>query len=189
MFLKIKSKIRKMSENNIPNEINEEIQNQMNEVQDELEVEISESEVLKAEIQKEKDQYLRLFAEFDNFKKRTAKERFDIFKTANAEVITALLPVLDDFDRAVKEFEKKDDQEDLKGIQLIQNKLVETLRGKGLKALEIQSADEFDTDKMEAITQIPAPTEDLKGKVVDVVETGYALNDKVIRYAKVVIGQ
>ncbi|MBA5628590.1 nucleotide exchange factor GrpE [Moheibacter sp. BDHS18] len=189
MFLKIKSKIRKMSENNIPNEINEEIQNQVNEVQDDLEVEMSELEALKAEIQKEKDQYLRLFAEFDNYKKRTTKERFDIFKTANAEVITALLPVLDDFDRAIKELEKKEDQEVLKGVQLIQNKLIETLRGKGLKALEIQSGHDFDTDTMEAITQIPAPTEDLKGKVVDVIETGYALNDKVIRFAKVVIGQ
>lgn len=188
MFLKIKSKIRKMSENNIPNEINEEIQNQMSEVQDELEVETSETEALKAEIQKEKDQYLRLFAEFDNFKKRTAKERFEIFKTANSEVILALLPVLDDFERAIKELEKRD-QEDLKGVQLIQSKLTEILRGKGLKALDIQSGNDFDTDTMEAITQIPAPTDDLKGKVVDVVETGYSLNEKVIRFAKVVIGQ
>lgn len=178
-----------MSENNIPNEINEEIQNQMNEVQEDIEVEVSETEVLKQEIQKEKDQYLRLFAEFDNFKKRTTKERFDIFKTANAETVTALLPVLDDFERALKEIEKSENAEILKGIELIYSKLVEILRGKGLKSLEIQSGDEFDTDKMEAITQIPAPSEDLKGKVVETVETGYALNDKVIRYAKVVIGQ
>jgi molecular chaperone GrpE len=149
----------------------------------------SEVDTLKEELQKEKDQYLRLFAEFDNYKKRTTKERFEIFKTANSEVITALLPVLDDFERASKEIEKSVDQDLFKGISLIQHKLIETLRGKGLKSVEIKAGDEFDTDKMEAITQIPAPSDDLKGKVVDVVETGYALNDKVIRYAKVVIGQ
>ena len=148
----------------------------------------SEIDVLKEELQKEKDQYLRLFAEFDNFKKRTAKERFDIFKTANSEVITALLPVLDDFERAIKEVEKAENEDLLKGISLIQNKLVETLRGKGLKPIEINPGDDFDTDKMEAITQIPAPSEELKGKVVDVIETGYNLNDKIIRYAKVVTG-
>lgn len=177
-----------MSENT-----NEEILNENSEIQDtsteNIVEERSEVEILKEELQKEKDQYLRLFAEFDNFKKRTTKERFEIFKTANSEVITALLPVLDDFDRAIKEIEKSEDTELFKGVNLIQNKLVETLRGKGLKVVEINAGDDFDTDKMEAITQIPAPSEELKGKVVDVVETGYALNDKVIRYAKVVIGQ
>jgi molecular chaperone GrpE len=177
-----------MSENT-----NEEILNENPETQEptveNTQEERSELDILKEDLQKEKDQYLRLFAEFDNYKKRTTKERFDIFKTANSEVITALLPVLDDFDRASKEIEKSTDQELLKGIHLIQNKLTDILRGKGLKSVEINAGDEFDTDKMEAITQIPAPSEDLKGKVVDVVETGYALNDKVIRYAKVVIGQ
>src|SRR5690606_29917789 len=144
----------------------------------------SELEILKEELQKEKDQYLRLFAEFDNFKKRTSKERFEIFKTANAEVMTALIPVLDDFERGIKEIEKSGNTELFTGIQLIHNKLTETLRAKGLKPVEVNSGDEFDTDKHEAITQIPAPSEELKGKIIDVVETGYTLNDKIIRYAK-----
>jgi len=192
MFLKLYPKIRiKMSENNIHEELNEEIleENKPTENADNETNELSETEFLKQELQKEKDQFLRLFAEFDNYKKRTTKERFDIFKTANAETITALLPVLDDFERAIKELEKSGESDLFKGVVLIQNKLVETLRGKGLKAIEIQAGDEFDTDKMEAITQIPAPSEDLKGKVVDVVETGYTLNEKVIRYTKVVTGQ
>jgi len=180
-----------MSENDINEEWNDEISgtNEFSKNVDNKENGLSEVELLKQEIQKEKDQYLRLFAEFDNFKKRTAKERFDIFKAANSEVIIALLPVLDDFERAIKEIEKSQDNELFKGVFLIQNKLIETLRGKGLKAIEIKPGDEFDTDKMEAITQAPAPSDDLKGKVVDVVETGYMLNDKVIRYTKVVIGQ
>lgn len=177
-----------MSENTNEEILNENLENQETTTENTQE-ERSEVDMLKEELQKEKDQYLRLFAEFDNYKKRTTKERFEIFKTANSEVITALLPVLDDFERASKEIEKSVDQELFKGISLIQHKLIETLRGKGLKPVEINAGDEFDTDKMEAITQIPAPSDDLKGKVVDVVETGYALNDKVIRYAKVVIGQ
>ncbi len=192
MFLKLTRKIRiKMSENTMQEEWNEEISdgNETMENADIQENELSEIEKLKQEIQKEKDQYLRLFAEFDNFKKRTAKERFDIFKTANAETITSLIPVIDDFERGLKEIEKSENNELLKGVELIYHKLVETLRGKGLKAVEVKSGDVFDTDFMEAITQIPSPSEDLKGKVVDIVETGYALNDKIIRYAKVVIGQ
>lgn len=180
-----------MSENNINEEWNDEISdiNRSTENSDNEANELPETELLKQKLQKEKDQYLRLFAEFDNFKKRTAKERFDIFKTANAETVTALLPILDDFERAIKEIEKSENDELVKGILLIQSKLTETLRGKGLKAIEIEQGEEFDTDKMEAITQIPAPSDDLKGKVVDIVETGYALHDKIIRYAKVVIGQ
>jgi len=176
-----------MSEENLYEDLN--VPEEQNQSAQEETIEKSETDLLKEDLQKEKDQYLRLFAEFDNFKKRTAKERFDIFKTANAEVIMALLPVLDDFERAVKEVEKSENNELLKGILLIQNKLIETLRGKGLKSLEVKPGDEFDTDAMEAITQIPASTEKLKGKVVDIIETGYELNGKVIRYAKVVIGQ
>lgn len=173
-----------MSENIINEELNEEIiENQENTAEEK-----SETELLKEQLQKEKEQYLRLFAEFDNFKKRTAKERLDIFKTANSEVITALLPVLDDFERALKEIAKSDDNEHLNGVQLIQTKLADTLRSKGLKPMEINAGEEFNTDNMEAVTQIPAPTEDLKGKIIDVVETGYLLGDKVIRYAKVVVG-
>lgn len=180
-----------MSEQNINEELNQEVADNQNEtkIQEENLTEKSEVEILKEELQKEKDQFLRLFAEFDNYKKRTTKERFDIFKTANSETITALLPVLDDFERGIKQIELAEDNELLKGVLLIQNKLIEILRGKGLKAMEINQGDEFNTDQMEAITQIPAPSEDLKGKVVDVVETGYTLNEKVIRYAKVVTGQ
>lgn len=176
-----------MSENTNEEILNENLENQDTTTEN-TDENISEVDRLKEELQKEKDQYLRLFAEFDNYKKRTTKERFDIFKTANSEVITALLPVLDDFERAMKEIEKSSDQDLFKGVSLIQTKLMETLRGKGLKSVEIAAGDEFDTDKMEAITQIPAPSDELKGKVVDVVETGYALNDKIIRYAKVVTG-
>lgn len=193
MFLTQKRENRKIMSENTKEEIlnenteNQEVtqdQNTENNTKDER----SEIEILKEDLQKEKDSYLRLFAEFDNYKKRTAKERLEIFKTANSEVIIALLPVLDDFERAMKEIEKSGQDDLVKGVSLIQKKFIEILRGKGLKALEIQSGDEFDTDKMEAVTQIPAPTEELKGKVVDVVETGYALNDKIIRYAKVVTG-
>lgn len=173
-----------MSENIINEDLNEELlDNQENEME-----ELSEVEVLNEQLKKEKEQYLRLFAEFDNFRKRTIKERLDIFKTASSEVITSLLPVLDDFERAIKEIEKSDDSEHLTGIQLIQTKLADTLRNKGLKPIEIEVGDDFNTDSMEAVTQIPAPSKDLKGKVVDVVETGYLLSDKVIRYAKVIVG-
>lgn len=178
-----------MSDNTINEELNNEISENQEHTAENVVAEKSEVEILKEELQKEKDQYLRLFAEFDNFKKRTSKERFEIFKTANAEVIAAMIPVLDDFERGMKEIEKSEDNELYKGIQLIYNKLNETLRAKGLKPMEVSMGDDFDTDKHEAITQIPAPTEDLKGKIVDVVETGYALNDKIIRFAKVVIGQ
>lgn len=177
-----------MSENTIHEDLNNEISENQETVSENTVAEKSELEILKEELQKEKDQYLRLFAEFDNFKKRTSKERFEIFKTANAEVMSALIPVLDDFERGMKEIEKSENNELFTGIQLIYNKLNETLRAKGLKPVEVNAGDDFDTDKHEAITQIPAPTEDLKGKIVDVVETGYALNDKIIRYAKVVTG-
>lgn len=177
-----------MSENTIHEDLNNEISESQETASENTVAEKSELEILKEELQKEKDQYLRLFAEFDNFKKRTSKERFEIFKTANAEVMSALIPVLDDFERGMKEIEKSENNELFTGIQLIYNKLNETLRAKGLKPVEVNAGDDFDTDKHEAITQIPAPTEDLKGKIVDVVETGYALNDKIIRYAKVVTG-
>ena len=177
-----------MSENTIHEDLNNEISENQETASENTVAEKSELEILKEELQKEKDQYLRLFAEFDNFKKRTSKERFEIFKTANAEVMSALIPVLDDFERGMKEIEKAENNELFTGIQLIYNKLNETLRAKGLKSVEVNAGDDFDTDKHEAITQIPAPTEDLKGKIVDVVETGYALNDKIIRYAKVVTG-
>lgn len=181
-----------MQDNFNPDEMNENVSDK-EPLKDEINLEenhseLSEIDTLKQEIQKEKDQYIRLYAEFDNFKKRTAKERFDIFRTANSEVIISLLPVLDDFERAMKEIEKSEDNELYKGVLLIQNKLIETLRAKGLKPMEIAIGEDFDSDKMEAVTQIPAEDE-MKGKVVDVLETGYLLNDKIIRFAKVVVGQ
>lgn len=140
-------------------------------------------------IQTEKDKFLRLFAEFENYKKRTTRERIELFKTAGQELMTALLPIMDDFDRGLAEIKKAKDKELLKGMQLINDKLKNTLTQKGLTEIEVVSGDTFDAEIHEAITQIPAPSEDLKGKVIDCVEKGYKLGDKVIRYPKVVIGQ
>ena len=134
------------------------------------------------------DKYLRLYSEFDNYRKRTNKERLDILKSASAEVITNLLPVLDDFDRAVKAMEDHGiDDETKKGIELIHNKLNGIMTQKGLEPMNSVGKD-FDTDYHEAITNIPAPSEDMVGKVIDVIEKGYLLNGKIIRFAKVVVG-
>ncbi len=196
LFDSIRNKTTKnMSEQNINEELeNENLQDNVQDTEnnsDQKENETvgkSELEIVKEQLAKEKDQYLRLFAEFDNFKKRTSRERIDTFKTANKEVITSLLPVLDDFGRALNQIQKSEDDTLYQGVELISNKLTETLRAKGLKEMEVKAGDDFNTDFHEAITQIPAPTEDLKGKIVDVVETGYLLNDVVVRYAKVVVG-
>nr|WP_157499258.1 nucleotide exchange factor GrpE [Flavobacterium beibuense] len=150
--------------------------------------ELTEEEKLKEELAKEKDKFLRLFAEFENYKKRTSKERIDLFKTANQEVLQAMLPVLDDFDRAMAQISKTEDEVMLKGVELIHNKLKDTLVSKGLELVDIKIGDDFNADYAEAITQIPAPSEELKGKVVDVVEKGYKLGEKIIRFPKVVIG-
>ena len=146
-------------------------------------------EKLQAELQQEKDKFLRLFAEFENYKRRTSKERIDLFKTASQDVMVALLPILDDFDRAYLEISKTDEKELLKGVELISNKLKTTLEQKGLSQMKVEQGDEFNADDHEAITQIPAPSDDLKGKIIDVIEKGYTLGDKVIRFPKVVIGQ
>lgn len=150
---------------------------------------ISDKEQLKEDLEKEKDKFLRLFAEFENYKRRTSKERVEMFKTANQDVVTAMLPVLDDFDRALSEINKAKDKNLLKGVELIYNKFKETLRAKGLELMEVKEGDTFDADLHEAITQIPAPSEKLKGKIVDVVEKGYKLGDRIIRYPKVVTGK
>lgn len=150
--------------------------------------ELSIEEQLAQELATEKDKHIRLFAEFENYKKRTTKERIDLFKTANQEVLLALLPVLDDFDRALIEIKKTDDELMLKGVELIHDKLKNTLNSKGLEEVEVRNGDVFNADFAEAITQIPAPTPDLKGKIVDVLEKGYKLGDKIIRFPKVVIG-
>lgn len=146
-------------------------------------------DVLKAELEKEKDRFLRLFAEFENYKKRTNKERIELYKTAGQEVMSSLLPVLDDFDRAHNEISKAKDKNLLKGVELIHNKLKETLKSKGLEAMDVKAGDSFDADMHEAITQIAAPSDKLKGKIVDVVEKGYKMGDKIIRYPKVVTGK
>ncbi len=143
---------------------------------------------IQAELQEQKDKYLRLFAEFDNFKRRNAKERIDLIQTAGKEVIASLLVVLDDCERAEKQLEESDDiVNNKKGVQLVFNKLRSTLQSKGLKAMESINTD-FDVEKHEAITEIEVP-EDKKGKVVDEIEKGYYLNDKIIRFAKVVVGK
>ncbi|MCX2431078.1 nucleotide exchange factor GrpE [Pedobacter sp. GR22-10] len=150
--------------------------------------ELSAEEKLQAEVQQLNDKYLRLYAEFDNYKRRTQKERVELLQTAGKDVIVSLLPVLDDFDRALKAMETAADVAPVKeGILLVSTKLKNTLAQKGLK--DVSSINEpFNTDFHEAITNIPAPNEDLKGKVIDEVEKGYTLNDNVIRFAKVVVG-
>lgn len=155
----------------------------------EVSEEIGIEETLKKEVQQEKDKFLRLFAEFENYKKRTSRERIELFKTANEELMTVLLPILDDFDRGLAEIKKAKDKELLKGMELINNKLVNSLTQKGLSPIKVEQGDVFDAELHEAITQIPAPSEDLKGKIIDVIEKGYKLGDKIIRYPKVVIGQ
>lgn len=151
-------------------------------------VELSVEEQLTQDLATEKDKYMRLFAEFENYKRRTTKERIDSFKTANQEVLLALLPVVDDFDRAMIEIKKTDDNPLIVGVELIQEKLRNTLISKGLEEVEIKAGDIFNADFAEAITQIPSPSPNLKGKIVDVIEKGYKLGDKIIRFPKVVIG-
>lgn len=150
--------------------------------------ELSPEEKLSEELATEKDKFLRLFAEFENYKRRTSKERMELFKTANQEVLLALLPVLDDFDRAMIQISKSEDELMLKGVELIHGKLKDILVSKGLEQIDVKPGDAFDADFAEAITQIPSPTPDLKGKIVDVVEKGYKLGDKIIRFPKVVTG-
>ena len=141
----------------------------------------------KAKLAELNDKHLRLQAEFDNFRKRTAKEKIDLTVTASESVIKDILPVLDDFERALQNMEKNGNEADMQGVKLIFNKLKDTLRKKGLEEIEAMDA-EFNTDEHEALTMIPAPEEDKKGKVLDVIQKGYKLNGKVIRFARVVVG-
>ena len=144
---------------------------------------------LEDQVKEEKDKFLRLFAEFENYKRRTAKDRIELFSTASEEVMISLLPILDDFDRASAEIEKDKDNEIFKGVLLIKNKLFDSLKSKGLALIEVNKGDGFNADNHEAVTQIPAPTKDMEGKIIDVIEKGYKLGEKVIRYPKVVIGK
>ncbi len=149
----------------------------------------NETEKLQAELQEQKDKYIRLMAEFDNFRRRTAKERLELIQTAGKDVIVSLLDVLDDCDRAEKQIQGSEDVNQIKeGVTLVFGKMRSALQSKGVK--EMKSVhEEFDVEKHEAITEIPAPTEELKGKVIDEVQKGYYLNDKIIRFAKVVVGK
>jgi molecular chaperone GrpE len=148
--------------------------------------ELEEQKIKYAELN---DKYLRLFSEFDNFRKRNIKERLELTKTASEEMILLMLPIMDDFERAIKAFEEVKGSNSLKeGINLIYNKFKSTLTAKGIETIESKGK-EFDTDYHEALTQIPAPSDDLKGKVIDEIEKGYLLNGKIIRFAKVVVGK
>ena len=137
----------------------------------------------------EKDRYLRLFAEFENYKRRNAKERIDLFKTANRDLMTVLLPILDDFERGLAEIKKQKDDDLLKGMQLIYDKFKKTLEQQGLTQMKVKKGDTFDADIHQAITQIPAPKKKWVGKIIDTVEQGYRLGDVIIRYPKVVVGK
>ncbi|TNF42332.1 MAG: nucleotide exchange factor GrpE [Cytophagales bacterium] len=157
--------------------------------QEEVQEEENKEAKLEAEVADLKDKYLRLYSDFENFRKRTAKERLDLIQTASEGVLKDLIPVVDDFERAFKASEKEEDAVKIReGNQLIFHKLVRILESKGLKVMEDLIGKPFDAETQEAITQIPAPSEEMKGKVIDVVEKGYTLGEKVVRYAKVVTG-
>ena len=155
------------SENN--QESNQDSTSEFNDADNEETVETS-LERLEQAVASEQDKFLRLFAEFENYKKRTSKERMDLFKTANQEVIVAMLPVVDDFERAMKELSKDKDSELYKGVSLIQNKFIGVLKNKGLEEVVVSAGDTFDSEMHDAITQIPAPDKKMKGKVIDVIE-------------------
>lgn len=170
----------------------EELQEAENEVKEDAtegEEEVSELDKLKAELSEQKDKYIRLYSEFENFRRRTAKEKLEMVKTANEGLISDLLPVVDDFERADKSYSEEVEVKAMKeGIDLIYDKLVKALEKKGVSVIEVKQGSDFDPEFQEAITQIPAPEKELKGKVVDVIEKGYLLGEKVIRFTKVVTG-
>ncbi|TKB99335.1 nucleotide exchange factor GrpE [Pedobacter cryotolerans] len=193
MFNKKKKEEEPIVENNqVEQEIadvqTEAIEENSTETVEEPIIELSLEEKLQQENSNLNDKYLRLFAEFDNYKRRTQKERVELLQTAGKDVVISLLPVLDDFERALKATENATEVNAIReGVMLVQTKLKSILGQKGLKEMESLNT-VFDTDIHEAITKIPAPNDDLKGKVVDELEKGYTLNDKVIRFAKVVVG-
>jgi molecular chaperone GrpE len=179
-----------MSKKSKKDVIEEQVDTTENEVKQEEVETVSVEEQLQEELKNEKDKFLRLFAEFENYKKRTTKERIDLFKTASQDVMVAMLPVLDDFERALNHIEEDKEAEEVrKGVLLIYQKLLSTLEQKGLSVIKVAKGDTFNADDHEAVTQIAAPTKDLKGKIIDVLEKGYKLGDRVIRFPKVVIGQ
>lgn len=158
------------------------------ETEDQNETEESVEPTLEEQLGEAKDKYLRLYSEFENFRRRTSKEKLDLISTANKDLMADLIPVLDDFERAMTASEDSDDMKALReGMTLIQNKLNKSLDNRGLKKMEVKKGDAFDDEMHEAITQIPAG-KDMEGKVVDVVEAGYTLGESVVRFAKVVVG-
>jgi molecular chaperone GrpE len=185
-------KKKKTDNTEMPEVLNETIENNDEESLQPEEVEAVDEKaaesLFKEELSLANDKYLRLYAEFDNYRRRTTKERVELLQTAGKEVIVSLLPVLDDFERAVRSMENATDINAVKeGVLLVQNKLVNILSQKGLKPME-SIGQSFDPELQEAITNIPAPTEDMKGKIIDEMEKGYYLNDKVVRFAKVIVG-
>lgn len=194
-----RKKVSEIEDNSKMTDQNEETQHQ-EDIHDEMEqvnearvnqpedIEISETDKLKTEVAMLNDKYVRLYAEFDNFKRRTTKERIELLQTAGKDVIISLLPIMDDFERATKAMENAEDVKPVKeGMELIQTKLTSILAQKGLKPMNT-IGQPFDADIHEAITSIPSPTPDLKGKIVDEAEKGYMLNEKVVRFAKVIVG-
>ena len=177
------SENKELHEENLNKEGQENLQNEQNTTES-----VTEQPTAEELLAEEKNRYIRLYAEFENYKKRTLKEKMEFAQYANTEMMISMLAVLDDFERAIKEIAKNGNEADLKGIELIYQKFKNKLIEKGLKPLEVNAGDDFNVDFHEAITQIPAPTEELKGKIVDVIETGYQLHDRVIRFAKVVTG-
>jgi molecular chaperone GrpE len=173
--------------------LNEEVQENNQEMQEEQHEEQEnqqDDEVsCEEELAKEKDKFLRLFAEFENYKRRTAKERIELIKTASKDLISEILPVIDDFERGLAEIKKAKDKELLKGMELIYKKLLRVLESKGLEKIKVKNEDEFNPEIHEAITQIPAPNKKMVGKIIDILENGYKLGDTVIRYPKVVVGK
>ncbi len=167
--------------------LNDTIETSQEEVQEETA--INEEPTTEELLAKEKDKFLRLFAEFENYKKRTSKERMELFRTAGQELMTAILPIIDDLERGIVEVKKVKDKETLKGLELISNKLNSILSQKGLHKMDVKSGDAFDAEIHEAITQIPAPSKKMIGKVIDVTEKGFQLGDKIIRFPKVVVGK
>ena len=151
--------------------------------------ELTPEEALKAQVAELKDKYLRVYSDFENFRKRNMRERLELMNTAAQDTMAAILPVLDDFDRAKKSAEAEDSDEQFsEGVELVYQKLYTILGNKGLKAME-STGEPFDPELHSAVTEIPAPTEDMKGKVIDTIEKGYKLKDKIIRHAKVVVGK
>lgn len=181
--------IKENKEKDVDQEVANDEQTQVvDENQPEEAAEENSEPTFEEQIGEAKDKYLRLYSEFENFRRRTSKEKLDLISTANKDLMSDLVPVLDDFDRAMTASEASEDIVALReGVSLIHNKLNKLLEGKGLKRMEVEKGDEFDDDRHEAITQIPAG-KDLQGKIVDVVEAGYTLGESIVRFAKVVVG-